>query len=322
MRTVIAGISLVYRLGARHDDLAGRASALNTGRQREAGWILGTFSPVRAGRADPGTCFPEEPAKRAVPHGGCDPLVFPRALALCGRGRIDRTTLRELLPVLAGYHGSPRAAARGSISTWTRRDALLIPGPAGLPTHLDGNSGGPASECGPTLRAEGRRWRSNALWYEGDALTLIGSLAGGGKRQKRRRLPGAGAARAKQSFQRTGSGARKYRASLLTWWMASTGTNRACRDPNPGVSPFRCPNPVLDREHSEPVMAAVKRRIADTVRPALPLAPRPGLQAAKLPRRPGHAGCGLPPGHGLALADRIVRGRHAQRCIREDKAGA
>ena len=294
-------LPLVHGLGARHDDLAGRAGA----RYRPA--PRGGVHPPHllalcARRPDP-EHVSGRPGPRALPHRGCDPLVLPRALAVhrpharphhaCGSCcRCWRTSWNTM------------CAAPISTSTWTRR--MPCSSRASRATNSPGWMRRPAS--GWSRRAGGRRWRSTRSGTM--RSSLIGNWMQEENDQRRRRLPRAGAA---------GEGVVQ-RAVLVggTWASFRRGGRRAWRrsrlPPEPGICDLTA-KPGARSPRAGRRYGGGKARAAHAGRAALSFAEGPGVQT-ELPWRSLGAGCGVSPGDGVALAHRAVR-----RCDAEGASG-
>ena len=80
VRSVIAGLSLVYRLGPGHDDQPGGTDALHRA-VRRCRLHPADICPLCEGRVDP-EHVPGRREERAVSHGRCHPLVLPRPAPL------------------------------------------------------------------------------------------------------------------------------------------------------------------------------------------------------------------------------------------------
>ena len=150
----------------------------------------------------------------------------------------------------------------------------------------------------PVTQRAGKAVELNALWINGlAALAGLRERLGAG----RRRISGDTRRDAARAFARrfprrpAGSTTSSTRPTATTARYGPTSCS-----PTPCRTPRWRPDPV--------VLAGVGRRPAHPARAAQPAPGRPGLPAAA-PRRPGPARPRLPPGHGLAVADRAVRGR-------------
>ena len=162
----------------------------------------------------------------------------------------------------------------------------------------------------------GKAVEINALWY--NALRLLDGWMqqfGGGDGD----LDLDGARRARARVVQPAVLVRRGRLPVRRGRRRSTATIPACR-PNQ-VFAISLDHPVLDRERWEPVMKVVRAAAADAGRPALAGAGPSGLQGEVL-RRPALARRGLPPGHGLGLADRPVHRRLAEAASATTARGA
>ena len=110
-------LSLVHRLGPRHDDQPRRADARRPAGTSEAGYILRTFAHyVRDGLIP--NMFPGRRTRGPVSHGRRDALVLPCGRSLSSKPTGDRETLRMLLPTLRDiidHHCAARGSALASI---------------------------------------------------------------------------------------------------------------------------------------------------------------------------------------------------------------
>ena len=293
VRTVIAGYHWFGDWG-RDTMISLEGLTLATGRLREAAAILRTFARyVRDGLLP--NLFPED-AREARYNTIDATLWYFHALDRFARacGSID--LVRELFPVLEDIVAHHLAGTRFGIGV-DPADGLLAGGGDGVAlTWMDARF-----EDWVVTPRRGKPVEVQALWY--NALTLMAEWAA-------------------RSDARGGStyGARPRSAATFNarFWNARTGR---CSTSSTGptattraAAPTRSSRfaPVSDPRRAP--MACGRRHgagaPADAVRPAHPRARR-GRVPARLPRRSPHARCGVPPGHGVALADRPLRRRLA-----------
>ena len=112
-------LSLVHRLGPRHDDQPRGADAVDRA-SREAGVHPAHVRALRARRPDP-NMFPEGERRRPVPHRRRDAVVLPRGRIATSRATGDRDTLRAAAAEVASTSSSITSQARGSASASIRR---------------------------------------------------------------------------------------------------------------------------------------------------------------------------------------------------------
>ena len=177
-RTVIAGLSLVHRLGTRHDDQPRRADARRPAARAKPRCILRTFaSYVRDGLIP--NMFPDGERAGAVSHGRRDALVLPRRRPLRRRSTGDRDTLRILLPVLRDIIEHHVRGTRFGIGV-DPGDGLLRQGEDGYQlTWMDAKVG----DWVVTPR-RGKAVEINALFY--NALRLLEGWIRGRRRRRAR----------------------------------------------------------------------------------------------------------------------------------------
>ncbi len=193
IRSVIAGYHWFTDWG-RDTMISLEGLTLTTGRKKEAGWILRTFSHYIRNGLIP-NMFPEG-QKDGLYHTADATLWFfhaiQRYLELTG----DRTTLKLLLPKL-------QEVDRPTIMAGTRfgigvdpADGLLKQGQEGYQlTWMDAK----VDDWVVTPR-RGKAVEINALWY--NALRLLENWLRRNMRVRRRDEIGAAAARARESFNR------------------------------------------------------------------------------------------------------------------------
>ena len=128
------GLSLVHRLGPRHDDQP-RGADVHDGPPRRGGLHPAHVRPVRARRAHP-QHVPRRQQRGAVPHGGRDALVLPRARPVSrGDGRP-----RHARGAHAEARGDRAVPPRGHALRHPRRSQGRAPRPGRgrLSAHVDG----------------------------------------------------------------------------------------------------------------------------------------------------------------------------------------
>ena len=275
---------------------------LATGRSAEAGYILRTFAHyVRDGLIP--NLFPEGENRGPVPHGRRDALVLPRARPLPR----DRPTTASTLPRPAPRADRHRRAPhRGHAVRHRRRPRRrpAAPGGRGLPAHLDGRQGGRLG--GHAAAGQGRR----------DQRALVQRPAAAG---------GLGAARLAADDADAGRYARhaeQARASFNDAVLVRRrglpvrrGRRRARRRPGlpaqPALRHLAAASGARPQRGGSRCWTSCSERLLTPVG-LRSLAPgHPDYKAALL-RRPARPRRGLPPGHGLGLADRPVHRRLAE----------
>ena len=218
---------------------------LSTGRYREAGAILRTFSHyVRDGLLP--NLFPEGERAGAVSHGRCDALVLPRDRAL-RRGTGDRVDRRATVPGARSRSSSSTSRARASTSTSIPQTACITAAAEGYQlTWMDAK----VDDWVVTPR-RGKPVEIQALWY--NALQLMAAM---------------GAELGLQPPAPTRSCAERARESFnQRYWndAARLPVRRASTDPTattPSIRPnqvfaISLPHPILDRA---PLGAGDRRR--------------------------------------------------------------
>ena len=292
-------LPLVHRLGPRHDDQPRRADAHHR--------------PLPRGRLDPAhlrPLHPRRPDPQHVPRGrerrASTTPPTPRS------GSSTPSTATWPSPATAAPCGcccrgcstssSTTCAARASASASTRATACCTQGAAGYQlTWMDAKVG----DWVVTPR-RGKAVEINALWY--NALRLLeGWLREEGQEREALRYRRA-RPRARASPSTGASGTRRA-ATCTTWWTAKTATIPPAAPTR--CSPSRSPTPCSTNRCWRPVLEVVSAAPAHARRAALARARQPGLQGEVL-RRPARPRRGLPPGHGLGLADRPVHRRLAE----------
>ena len=292
-------LSLVHRLGPRHDDQPRGADAVHRPAPR------GRLHPahlraLRARRPDP-QHVPRRRARRALSHRRRDALVLPRARPLPATPPATATTLRHAAPEARRHRRAPPRAARASASASIRRTACC----ARAPRAISSPGWTRRSTTGWSRRGAARRSRS----------TRSGTTRCGCSKRWLRELGGDDAApdlararraRARESFnQRFWYEAGGYLYDVVD---GEQGDDPACR-PNQ-VFAISLDHPVLDRARWEPVLDVVRERL---LTPVGLRSLAPGIPTtSRVLRRPPRARRRLSPGHGLGLADRPVHRRLAQ----------
>ena len=200
-------LSLVHRLGPRHDDQPRGADAARRAATR-GGLDPAHLRPVRARRAHP-QHVPRRQQRGAVPHGRRDALVLPRARPLPRRRRATAPRSQRSCRS-CGTSSSTTSRARASASTSIRTDGLLVQGAEGYQlTWMDAK----CDDWVVTPR-RGKAVEINALWY--NALRLLEGWTREARatrraRPVRRRTPSSAARRSTSA-----SGTR--RAGISTTW--------------------------------------------------------------------------------------------------------
>ena len=298
VRTVIAGYHWFTDWG-RDTMISLEGLTLATGRAAEAGYILRTFAHyIRDGLIP--NMFPEGRAD-GLYHTADASLWFFHAVDRYLEWTHDRESLLAVLPRLLEIAERHIAGTRFGIGV-DPSDGLLRQGAQGYQlTWMDAKVG----DWVVTPR-RGKAVEINALWY--NALRLLEGWL--------RECRGQDDADADR-YARAGE---MSRASFNDrFWYDSggylydvvdgeRGDDSACR-PNQLLA-FSLKHEVLDRSRWEPVLNVVRERLLTPVG-LRSLAPE---DSDYKPRYFGdlRSGRGLPPGHGLGLADRPVRRRLAQ----------
>ena len=242
-------LSLVHRLGPRHDDQPRRADAVDRPARR------GRLHPahvraLRARRPDPQHVSRRRDARASTtpPTRRCGSST--RSTATSARPA-TATTLRAAAADAASTSSSITCAARGSASASIPRDGLLRQGAEGYQlTWMDAKVGRLGRDA--AARQGGRDQR--ALVQRAAAARAAGcARQGDGRRPRRSREH---AERARDVVQRAVL-VRGRAATSTTWSTASTATTPRCR-PNQ-IFAISLRHPVLDRARWEPVL---RRRAA------------------------------------------------------------
>jgi predicted glycogen debranching enzyme len=250
VRTVIAGYHWFTDWG-RDTMISLEGLTLCTGRQREAGYILRTFGHyVRDGLIP--NMFPEG-TKEGLYHTADATLWFFHAIHRYVGATQDRSTLRQLLPTLTSIVEHHLAGTRFGIGV-DPQDGLLRQGEEGYQlTWMDAKVDGWV-----VTPRRGKAVEINALWY--NALRLLAEW------QRQEGDPNAPridehAERARESFNR-----RFWYADggyLYDVVDGEHGDDTACR-PNQ-ILAIALDNPVLDRQHWQPVFDVVRERLLTPV---------------------------------------------------------
>ena len=256
--------------------------------------------PLRPRRPDP-QHVSRRPDRGPLPHRRRHALVLPRARPLRRGHRRSRDPARACCPKLVEIVEHHIEGTRFGIGV-DPRDGLLRQGQEGYQlTWMDAKVG----DWVVTPR-RGKAVEINALWY--NALRLLEGWV--------REAAATDAARPLRRARRSGpasrstSGSGTTKAAIFTTWStARTATTRPAGPTRSSRS--RCEHPVLDRDALGAGAERGARAAADAGRPAF-ARPGPSRLQAAIFRRPARPRCGLPPGHGLGLADRPVH-----RCLAE-----
>jgi predicted glycogen debranching enzyme len=252
IRTVIAGYHWFTDWG-RDTMISLEGLTLSTNRAIEAGWILRTFAHyVRDGLIP--NMFPEG-RDQGLYHTADATLWFFHALDRYVAATGDRTTLRQILPVLRDIVDHHRRGTRFGIGV-DPDDGLLRQGEPGYQlTWMDAKVG----DWVVTPR-RGKAVEINALWY--NALRLLSRwLEEEGDPAAARPLADA----AEQVFASfNGRFWNERNGYLFDVVDAEHGDDDpACR-PNQ-IFAVSLPNPVLQRDCWEPVVETVRRRLLTPV---------------------------------------------------------
>jgi predicted glycogen debranching enzyme len=249
-RTVIAGYHWFTDWG-RDTMISLPGLALNTGRGREAGYILRTFAGhIRDGLIP--NYFPDH-EKDGVYHTADATLWFFNALDRYDRATGDRDTLRALFPALKDIVAHHVRGTRFGIGV-DPRDGLLTQGAAGYQlTWMDAKVG----DWVVTPR-RGKAVEINALWY--NALRLLEGW-----------LRDAGDPAAEEMGSAAG---RVFEAFNRRFWNEETGCLWDVLDGETGDDPavrpnqlfaVALPNPVLTQTRWRPVVETAKAKLLTPV---------------------------------------------------------
>ena len=296
-------LSLVHRLGPRHDDQPGRADAGHRP-AREAGCILRTFAHyIRDGLIP--NLFPEG-EKEGLYHTADATLwffhAFDRYLEVHRRSGTLQPIAAEAASTSSDHH---LRGTRFGIGV-DPADGLLRQGAEGYQlTWMDAKVG----DWVVTPR-RGKAVEINALWY--NALRLLEDWLRARRNDEAKAASPSRPAEARDNRSTSDSGTPRAAIST-TWWMARTGDDASCQ-PNQLLA-ISLTHPVLDAVRWKPVLEVVRDKLAHAGRPAFPCAGRSGLQGELL-RRPAAARCRLSSRNRLGLADRAVH-----RCVAEGASG-
>ena len=297
-------LSLVHRLGPRHDDQPRRADAcdrpLRRGRLHPA-----HVRPLHPRRPDPEP-VPRRREGRPVPHGRRDAVVLPRARPLRRSTPTIAPRSRELLPKLHRHRRRIMCAARGSASASIPPTACC----ARARKAISSPGWTRRSATGSSRRGAARRSRSTRSGTTPCACSKAGCAR---TRRRRRRPPLAAACRARARVVQPALLVRGRAAICTTWSTARRATTPACR-PNQLLA-ISLAIPVLDARAGSRCSTSSRAELLTPVG-LRSLAPgHPDYKATVL-RRPARARRRLSPGHRLGLADRAVH-----RCLAEGASG-
>ena len=238
-------LSLVHRLGPRHDDQPRGADAVDRPLPR------GRLHPAHVRALHARRPDPEHVSRRRSAKGCTTPPT--RRCGSSTRSTATRAstgddeTLRTLLPMLDRHHRSITCAARTSASASIRRDGLLAQGAEGYQlTWMDAK----VDDWVVTPR-RGKAVEINALWY--NALRLLRALDARARRRRRARLGRRTRERARESFNERFWYERR-RLSVRRRRRRAAATIRRCRPnqmfaislPTPGARPRRAGQPVME----------------------------------------------------------------------------
>jgi glycogen debranching enzyme len=246
-RTVIAGYHWFTDWG-RDTMISLEGLTLVTGRSREAGSILRTFSHyVRDGLIP--NFFPDG-QNEGLYHTADATLWFFHAVGRYVRATGDTTTLRAILPILLDIVEHHRRGTRFGIGV-DSRDGLLRQGAEGYQlTWMDAKV-----EGWVVTPRRGKAVEINALWY--NALRLLELWSRDLGRPREADALAADAERARASFN-----ARFWNEAtgcLFDVVDGENGDDPACR-PNQ-VLAISLDNPILDRSRWGPVIESARRSL-------------------------------------------------------------
>jgi predicted glycogen debranching enzyme len=247
IRSVIAGYHWFTDWG-RDTMISLEGLTLSTGRHNEACWILRTFAHyVRDGLIP--NYFPDG-ENQGVYHTADATLWYFHAIDRYLRATSDRSTLRQLLPVLRDIIDHHLRGTRFGIGV-DHRDGLLKQGAEGYQlTWMDAKVDGWV-----VTPRRGKAVEINALWY--NALRLLERWSREEEDAEAARPFGEHATRARESFNKRfwyENGGYLYDVVA-----GEHGADTACR-PNQ-VFAISLPNPVLDEARWAPVLEVAKQRL-------------------------------------------------------------
>ena len=247
VRTLIAGYHWFTDWG-RDTMISLEGITLTTGRFMEAAWILRTFAHyIRDGLIP--NLFPEG-KNEGLYHTADATLWFFHAIDRYTQVTGDRSVLKMVLPKLVDIFEHHMRGTRFGIGV-DPSDGLLTQGAEGYAlTWMDAK----VDDWVVTPR-RGKAVEINALWY--NALCLLeGWLSEDGQsrpqREWRRRRR-----KRRESFNRRFWSAESN--FYLTWWMARTGDDPACR-PNQLLA-ISLKHPVLDPAHWKSVVEVASAQL-------------------------------------------------------------
>ena len=298
VRTVIAGYHWFTDWG-RDTMISLEGLTLATGRYREAGYILRTFAHyVRDGLIP--NMFPDG-AREGLYHTADATLWFFHAVDRYVHVTGDADTLRQLAAAPSSTSSAIIWPARGSASASTPRTACCAGG-RGLSADVDGREGGRLGRHA-AARQGGRDQRA-LVQRAASAATAGSQQFGGGRRGSDF---AAHAERARRVVQR----AVLVRRGRLSVRRRRRRSGRRSGLPAEQIFAISLDHPVLDQARWQPVLKVVRERLLTPVG-LRSLAPGHPDYKSQVLRRPALARRGVPPGHGLGMADRPVR-----RCLAE-----
>ena len=303
-------LSLVRRLGPRHDDQPGRPDALHRPLSRGAAPSCAR-SPTTCRTACCPISFPKASARRSTtrPTRRCG--TSTRSTAIVQKHAATRTTLATLFPVLESIVEHHVAGTRFGIGV-DPEDGLLAPRRPGISSR----GWTPRWTDWVVTPRRGKPVEIQALWY--NALRADGRLgAPRSAARTRRTCRRAGAARTARSTSASGTTRARYLYDVVDG--EDGRTIRVCRPNQIFALSLRHPDP-----RRAPLAAGGRRRAAAklltpyglrTLDPAHPDY-RPRLR-----RRPPGARRRLPSGYGVAVAHRARSSTRGAACI-ADRQGA
>jgi predicted glycogen debranching enzyme len=250
-RTVVAGYHWFTDWG-RDTMISLEGLTLTAGRRREAGWILRTFAHyVRDGLIP--NMFPDG-SQEGLYHTADATLWFFHAIHRYQQATGDRTTLRLLLPKLAGIVERHMLGTRFGIGV-DPADGLLRQGEEGYQlTWMDAK----VQDWVVTPR-RGKAVEINALWY--NALRLLEGWLREEQGDAAAQAAGEAAERVRESFNRR----FWYEAGGYLYDVVDgeEGDDAACR-PNQVIA-ISLDNPVLEQDRWAPVLDVVRERLLTPV---------------------------------------------------------
>jgi predicted glycogen debranching enzyme len=252
IRSIIAGYHWFTDWG-RDTMISLEGLTLVTGRHREAGFILRTFEHYVKDGLIP-NLFPDG-SNEGLYHTADATLWFFHALYRYVTVTDDRSTLLRSLPTLESIFDHHMRGTRFNIHV-DPKDGLLVQGAEGYQlTWMDAKVDGWV-----VTPRRGKAVEINALWY--NALRLLA----GWLDEERSQSPILTQVREEAERVRDSFNARFWSSELGYLYDVVDGENGDAKHCRPNqIFAISLDHPVLDREHWEPVLEVVKKRLLTPV---------------------------------------------------------